>query len=361
MSITKQPKVVSLFTGCGGLDLGFEKAGFNTVFANDIEPSVRESYENFFKKPILIKDISEIDIDNDIPSCDIILAGIPCQPFSSAGNRGGMTDSRGSLFQNVIEILDKKRPKVILFENVRGFMSAKDDAGVAMPDRLSKEMAVHGYECNWKLLKASDFGVPQNRYRVIIVGIRKDIFDNFGSFEFPTPISTNKDLTVESVIGKALPRAEDREHWKLSPQALNMVNFIPEGGSWKNVPTEELPDRLKRIRKEIKRYRSPNFYRRFAGNEIMGTITAAATPENSGILHPREPRRYCVREIARFQSFPDSYKFLGSSVAKKYKMIGNAVPPTLAFHVAKSLMSQYFKTTPVKAKKKIKELSLEMI
>ena len=92
----------------------------------------------------------------------------------------------------------------------------------------------------------------------------------------------------------------------------------------------------------MKKYRSPNFYRRFDVNEIVGTITAAATPENSGILHPLLPRRYSVREIARFQSFPDDFKFLGNSIPKKYKMIGNAVPPMLAYHIAKALNEQYF-------------------
>jgi DNA (cytosine-5)-methyltransferase 1 len=121
-----------------------------------------------------------------------------------------------------------------------------------------------------------------------------------------------------------------------------MAKFIPEGGSWKDVPEEELFERFLKIRKNIKKYRSPNFYRRFSRNEIMGTITAAATPENSGILHPLEDRRYSIREIARFQSFPDNFKFIGSSTAKKYKMIGNAVPVKFAYHLAKSIKKQVF-------------------
>ncbi|MBA6293118.1 DNA cytosine methyltransferase [Colwellia sp. MB3u-70] len=337
-----KPEIVSLFSGCGGMDIGFEDAGFNVVFANDIEKSVKAPYEAYFKKPILIKDISLLDIDEDIPSCDLVLAGIPCQPFSNAGNRGSMEDDRGSLFEHVINVLDKKRPKVVIFENVRGFTSAKDDKGVPMPERLKAEMKLHDYECTWELLNASDFGVPQNRYRVVIVGVRKDIYESFGPFKFPEKIQDKSHLTVDSVISNPLPEGEEHEHWKLSPQALHLEKFIPEGGSWKSVPIEELPERLLKIRREMKRYRSPNFYRRFARHEIMGTITAAATPENSGILHPLKSRRYCVREIARFQSFPDSYKFIGSSTAKKYKMIGNAVPPKFAKTIAESISSQYF-------------------
>ena len=188
-------------------------------------------------------------------------------------------------------------------------------------------------------VNASDFEVPQNRERVFIVGIRSDI--NF-PFEFPEPIQNKENLTVGSVINKDFPTDEEEEHWPLSPQAIVLQNYIPAGGSWKNVPYECLPDRLRKIRDNMQKYRSPNFYRRFNDHEIMGTITAAATPENSGILHPHKPRRYNIREIARFQSFPDTFKFLGKSTAKKYKMIGNAVPPQLAFHIAKALKVQIF-------------------
>lgn len=334
-----KPRVVSLFSGCGGLDLGFEKAGYDVVFANDIEKSVKETYEYNLGK-ILIKSIVEVDKNKDIPDdIDVVLAGIPCQPFSNAGNRGSMKDDRGQLFLQVMEVIDIKKPKVVIFENVKGFLSAKDDQGLFMPERLSNELNEHGYNTTWKLLNASDFGVPQNRQRVFIIGIRKDIDLDF---KFPEPLLNKDHLTVGNVINKPFPEDEDEEHWSLSPQAIELQKFIPPGGSWKDVPYELLPERLKKIRDDMKKYRSPNFYRRFDEHEIMGTITAAATPENSGILHPHKPRRYTVREIARFQSFPDTFKFLGTSVAKKYKMIGNAVPPELAFHVAKEIKAQIF-------------------
>lgn len=334
----RKPRVVSLFSGCGGLDYGFEKAGYDIVFANDIEHSIKETYE-YNLGNILIKSIVDVDKHKDIPDdIDIVLAGIPCQPFSNAGNRGSMEDDRGGLFLHVMQIVDIKKPKVVIFENVKGFLSAKDDNGLFMPERLSNELKAHGYTTYWKLLNASDFEVPQNRERVFIIGIRSDI--NF-KFEFPSPISGKENLTVGSVINKEFP-PEEEEHWPLSPQAILLQNYIPAGGSWKNVPYELLPVRLKKIRDDMKKYRSPNFYRRFDNHEIMGTITAAATPENSGILHPHKPRRYSVREIARFQSFPDSFKFIGKSTAKKYKMIGNAVPPQLAFHIANALKVQIF-------------------
>jgi DNA (cytosine-5)-methyltransferase 1 len=334
-----KPRVVSLFSGCGGLDLGFEKAGYDIVFANDIEKSVKETYEYNIGK-ILIKSIVDVDKEKEIPNdIDVVLAGIPCQPFSNAGNSGSMEDDRGQLFLQVMQVIDIKKPKVVIFENVKGFLSAKDDQGLFMPERLSNELDAHGYSTHWKLLNASEYGVPHNRQRVFIVGIRKDLGKNF---QFPEPLQNKEELTVGSVINKPFPIDEEEEHWSLSPQAIELQKFIPPGGSWKNVPYEHLPERLKKIRDDMQKYRSPNFYRRFDEHEIMGTITAAATPENSGILHPHKPRRYTVREIARFQSFPDTFKFLGESTAKKYKMIGNAVPPELAFHVANALKNQLF-------------------
>lgn len=334
----KKPRTISLFSGCGGLDLGFHQAGFDIVFSNDIEKNVEATYR-YNLGEILIKDITEVDIDSEVPNdIDVILAGIPCQPFSSAGNRKSMDDHRGGLFESVMNIVDKKKPKVVLFENVRGFVSSKDDKGIPMPQRIENELFRHGYRTYWKLLKASDFEVPQNRHRVIIIGVRDDFK---GDFVFPSPIKSSN-LTVSTVINNSILDDEKFEVWPLSPQAQLLSSYIPAGGSWKNIPDDVLPERLKRIRKEIKRYRSPNFYRKFNLDEIMGTITAAATPENSGILHPLENRRYSVREIARFQSFPDDFKFIGDSIPSKYKMIGNAVPPRLAYHIAKSILEQVF-------------------
>jgi DNA (cytosine-5)-methyltransferase 1 len=335
--VKNKPKVISLFSGCGGLDLGFHDAGFEVVYANDIASSVKLTYEHNLG-PIDIRDICDVD-KTLLPDCDVILAGVPCQPFSNAGNRGSMKDERGILFREVIEIVDLKRPKVVLFENVRGFLSSKDDQGITMPERIKSELKLHGYTLHYELLNASDYDVPQNRFRVIMIGIRDDLNK---SFTFPEPLSNKDRLTVRNVIEKNKPDNEKEEVWKLSPQSIEIAQHIPEGGSWKNVPYDKLPPRLKKIRDNIKKYRSPNFYRRFSRDEIMGTITAASTPENSGIIHPLELRRYSVREIARFQSFPDHFKFIGNSISQKYKMIGNAVPVKLAFHIGKNIKELIF-------------------
>lgn len=324
------PRVVSFFSGCGGLDLGFEKAGFNIGFANDFFLDACLSYSanvgNIDPRPI-----QEITPEETGPA-EVLLAGFPCQPFSNAGSRRGVSDPRGTLFWETLKFVDALRPSVVVFENVRGLLSMRNPDGGKLIEAIENELHSRGYEVNHKLVNTKDYGVPQNRYRVIIVGIRSDL--NKGSFDFDL-IEGASAATVGEVLSIPVRKGDPNdEHWTLSPQSVDLVKHIPEGGSWKAVPYDELPVRLKKIRDDMQRYHSPNFYRRFARNEIMGTVTAAATPENSGILHPTEPRRYTVREVARFQTFPEDYVFMGKSIAAKYKQIGNAVPPEFAKRLA---------------------------
>ena len=330
---------ISLFSGAGGLDLGLIKAGFNVVWANDIlKPAIQNYRHNIGE--IYEGDITQVDA-NELPEADVVVGGFPCQPFSNAGNRLGTVDDRGNLYLECIRIIEAKHPKIVLFENVRGLLSIKNKDGSKLIDTIIYflENAGPGYRVNYQLLKASDYGVPQNRFRVIIVGIRKDLGIDY---QFPDPLDINHELLTVgqaiSCIPEGTPNKDDV--WKLSPQSQDLIGYIPEGGSWKNIPYDVLPERMKRIRDDMKRYHSPNFYRRFARNEINGTITAAATPEHSGILHPTENRRYSVREIARIQSFPDDYEFIGESISSKYKIIGNAVPPKLGEVIGRSIVNQ---------------------
>lgn len=336
---TYHPTAIGLFAGCGGLDYGFKKAGFNILYANDILKCVEDTYRLNVGE-IEIKSIVDVD-KKALPEVDVVLAGIPCQPFSNAGKRKSTNDHRGNLFEQVVEVLECKRPKVVVFENVRGFLSSRDENGMLMPERIKKDLLGIGYNLYYKLLNASDYEVPQNRYRVFLVGVREDV-DKERGFVFPEPIIDKSELVVGKIIGRPLPEGDPVEILALPPQVLKIIGFIPEGGSWKSIPDEHLPERFKKIKDQMKRYRSPNFYRRFRRDEIMGTITASATPENSGIMHPLENRRYSVREIARFQSFPDDFRFVGASTREKYLMIGNAVPVNLAYHMAKSILCQYF-------------------
>lgn len=337
-----KPRLISLFSGCGGLDLGFEKAGFKRVWANDFDTDAQAVYS------LNLGEIDGRDIlsvgEDEIPEGDILTAGFPCQPFSNAGNRKGVHDSRGMLYKECLRIIKNKMPKVVVFENVKGLLSTKYIDGRNLVDVIIEDLSTMndvGYDVVYKLLNASDYGVPQNRQRVFFVGIRKDLGV---SFIFPKKQSKDN-LTLRNILNipKELPNQVD---WVLSPQALSMVAYIPEGGSWKDVPYERLAPRFQRIRDDMKKYRSPNFYRRFSRDEISGTMTASAQPENCGIIHPTENRRYTIREAARIQSFPDDFLFIDDSpknITAMYKVIGNAVPVTLAQNVASAIMEQVFK------------------
>lgn len=336
-----KPKLISLFSGCGGLDLGFEKAGFEKVWANDFDADAQAVY-SLNLGDIDGRDIRTVD-EKEIPQGDILTAGFPCQPFSSAGSRRGVYDSRGMLYKECLRIIQDKMPKVIVFENVRGLLSTKYIDGRNLADVIVEDLSAMnevGYNVVHKLLNASDYGVPQNRQRVFFVGVRKDLGVNF---IFP-PKQKKEHLTLRHILD--IPNTvKNQVDWGLSPQALEMIKYIPEGGSWKDVPYEKLAPRFQRIRDNMKKYRSPNFYRRFSRDEINGTITASAQPENCGIIHPTENRRYTIREVARIQSFPDDFLFIDDSpknIVAMYKVIGNAVPVSLAQSVALAIMEQVF-------------------
>jgi DNA (cytosine-5)-methyltransferase 1 len=386
----KKIKLLSLFSGCGGLDLGFignfkfrdknyQKTTFKLVFSNDFDKSATSTYranKKYFKHEILEKDICSIS-DNDIPDFDFLAAGFPCQPFSNAGKRKGVEDDRGNLFSNAINIFTLaikrgKKPIGFVFENVRGIMSSKMPDGTTVPDEIVKRMESLGYSTNYKLLKTSNYGVPSNRYRLIIIGFRKelgyfdyDILDEITSENnIPNAKKSPYELLLGSVLSDIPKNAKQRDdYWKYSPSGQHMVDNIGEcqdgvsalkkfkskvplseisesittGRSWKNMAYDKMSPRFQKIWDNPKKYRAPNFYRRFALGEINGTITASAQPENCGITHPFLNRRFTIREIARIQSFPDSFEFPYTSISNAYKVIGNAVPPVFSWVLAKSI------------------------
>lgn len=335
------PRLISLFSGCGGLDCGFKKAGFNIVFANDFDSDAQSVY-SLNLGSIDKRDILTVD-ENDIPDGDILTAGFPCQPFSNAGNRKGVHDSRGMLYKECLRIIQRKMPKVVVFENVKGLLSTKYIDGRNLADVIESdlsEMSGIGYNVVHKLVNASDYGVPQNRQRVLFVGIRKDIGKTFRFSD----AQDKTNLTLRHIL-PVPENVENNVDWVFSPQALDMISYIPEGGSWKDVPYEHLAPRFQRIRDNMKKYHSPNFYRRFSRDEICGTMTASAQPENCGIIHPTEDRRFTVREVARIQTFPDDFKFITDTpknITAMYKVIGNAVPVNLAYAIATAIMEQVF-------------------
>ena len=391
--IPKRFKIASLFSGCGGLDLGFS-GGFSfyghnffrlpteIVFANDFDKDATSCYNSnrlLTSDGVgsLLADIRSVDADL-IPDFDILLAGFPCQPFSNAGNRKGINDKngRGTLFEECERILRAKidkgsTPMAFVFENVRGILSSKMDDGTTVPEEIKRRMEELNYNVSMKLVNSSNYGVPQQRYRVFIIGVRKDYpyfdFSELDKLVISENIPSVANNTQEPLlIGSILQGVENlpnNEYWKYSETTQHTVELIGpckhgeeaikyfkdgfsindlpkilfEGRSWKNIPYESLSPRLRKIADDPKKYHAPKFFRRFAYGEINGTITASAQPENCGITHPIFNRRYTVREIARIQSFPDNYTFDAIPLQSQYKVIGNAVPPILAWVVAKSL------------------------
>lgn len=334
------PRLVSLFSGCGGMDKGFEDAGYERVWANDFDKDAQAVFRLNLGE-IDSRDITQVSVE-DIPSCDIITAGFPCQPFSNAGSRKGVYDERGELYLECLRIIESKKPKVVLFENVKGLLSSKHQSGKKLIDVIKEDLEKLGYKVTYKIVNASDYGVPQNRERMILVGLREDIGK---AFEFPPVHEDKSKLTLRNVILDIPPEVPNQNYWSYSPQAQSMIEQIPEGGSWKSIPYEKLSPRFKRIRDDMKRYHAPNFYRRFSLDEINGTITASAQPENCGITHPLENRRYTIREIARIQTFPDDFLFIDDTqkdIIAMYKVIGNAVPCHLAKVIASAIYEQAF-------------------
>ena len=334
----------------------------------------------------LVKKYRSIDIRNieanNIPNYDILLAGFPCQPFSNAGKRQGVKDerNRGTLFEECERIIAAKiksgqKPKAFVFENVRGILSSKMPDGVTtVPSEIRNRMNVLGYEVSMQLVCAADYGVPQKRYRVLIIGIDKDL--HIGAFDFNSleKIVRRNNIPSESfggseelVLGRILQKVEtapNNDVWCFSPGTQHMVDLIGpcahgadaidmfhdgyhltdlpqicfEGRSWKDVPYSELSPRFRNIADNPQRYHAPKFFRRFAYGEICGTITASAQPDKCGVTHPVENRRFSVRECARIQSFPDNYDFSAIPLQSQYKVIGNAVPPIMAWVVASALV-----------------------
>ena len=322
-------KVVSFFAGCGGLDLGFRQAGFDVVWANEFDPAVRDTYlRNHPDTEFVLADINTID-PIDVPDCDGFVGGPPCQSWSVAGKQLGLEDERGKLFLKYIEMMEAKRPKFFVIENVKGLLdSVFNDIFVMFLTRLDKA----GYNVKWKLLDAVNYRIPQNRERVFIVGFRKDLQINF---EFPMPTCIEP-ITLEKAIGDINVRP----------------SFYNEG--------EEVRLNTSMQNHDVLSMRFSSYYN--LGNRRRGwqepSFTIHATPPNVP-LHPSSPkmlyfghgkwkfqndklssyRRLSVRECARIQTFPDNFIFEGSDIKAQYKMIGNAVPPRLGNVLAKSILA----------------------
>lgn len=329
-----KPKAISLYSGCGGADLGLINAGFDIIWSNDIDPDCCETYTKNIGT-IMCGDIRNIPAPKDLKA-DLLIAGFPCQPFSNAGKRLGLNDTRGNLYEETFRFIEESNPEIVIYENVRGFLSFKDENGVKLIDKIADQLRIkYGYHVNYYLLNMSHFGVPQNRVRVVLIATKKETNGN----ELLPSLVVNKDISIKTTLqGLNKASANQTEIMKLNPQALHYGAMIPEGGSWKNIPYDKLPLRWKKIRDNMPKYHYPNFFKRYSRNDVSGTITAAFKPENAAVWHPIEDRIFSVREIARIQTFPDNFIFYGKNIKSKYQQIGNAIPPLFMERLGKNLI-----------------------
>ncbi len=321
--------IISLFSGAGGLDLGFHKAGFKTVIANEFDPKICPTFRANFPDVELIEgDIRDISSDKFPKRITGIIGGPPCQSWSEAGALRGIEDARGQLFFEYIRILKDTQPLFFVAENVSGMLAKRNSDAVTGFMRLFDEA---GYSVNLKMLNANDYDVPEDRDRVFYIGFRKDL--NINDYEYPKPLEHKPTLreAIWDLQETAIP-AKDKNHSNGDACIVpNNEYFI---GSFSTIFMS---------RNRVRSWDEPGFTVQASGRQCQ--------------LHPQAPkmikveknlqkfvegkehlyRRMTVREVARVQTFPDNFVFLYDDVNMGYKMIGNAVPVNLAYHVAMSI------------------------
>lgn len=326
---TVKPRIISLFGGCGGLDLGFHREGYDVVWANDYDEWADKTYRHNLGEVMVCKDIRKINpyTDKTIPKCDLVLGGFPCQDFSVIWKRPGLNGDRGNLYKSFLRFVDAKKPKAFVAENVKGLLSANNYQAIKTIIN-DFESIKPGYLVKVKLYNFADYGVPQFRERVLIVGVRLDTgFD----FQHPKPTHGPKAAKPYVTAGDALEGVEkaryNNEKINIADKTAEMLKMIPEGGNFTDIPE----DHSLYVKGMIS-----HVYRRIHRKEPAKTIIAAGGGGTWGYHYP-EPRPLTNRERARLQSFPDSFKFLGSP-AEVRRQIGNAVPPQGVAALAKSLL-----------------------
>ncbi|MFB5606324.1 MAG: DNA cytosine methyltransferase [Nitrosarchaeum sp.] len=319
---------IELFAGAGGLALGLEKAGFETLGLIEFDKYAVETLQK--NRPnwnIVFDDIANISCLNleeyfsiKKGELDLLSGGAPCQAFSYAGKRLGLEDARGTLFYHYAKFLEKLQPKMFLFENVKGLLTHDHGKTYETILNIFKDT---GYVIQKKVLNAWDFGVPQKRERLITIGIRKDLF-NKTEFFFPIPHN------YKPILRDILLDVPESLGAKYTEEKAKIFDLVPPGGYWRDIP----PD-------IAKSYMKGSWYlgggrtgmlRRMSLDEPSLAVLTSPNQSQTDRCHPVEIRPFTVRENARCQTFPDEWVFCGS-IAAQYKQVGNAVPVNLAYDI----------------------------
>lgn len=367
--------VIDLFCGAGGLSEGFRQAGYHVLAGNDFFDSAGETFASTHREAkFLPGPIQQYSADDFLNAAglqpgqlDVLVGGPPCQGFSVYNHQRGLHDERSSLYQEYLRIVAGLRPNWIVIENVTGMTSAGGGAAVGAIIEGLREL---GYNVQPQILKAEEYGVPQERRRIVFIGTRTGL-----PIEFPTPTHGPGLLpfvTIRDAIGDlpSLGNGEDRgimvyateprstfqaemrggsnsveNHTpaKLSKVNLERLKHIPQGGSWRDIPFDLLPAGMRRAKRSDHTKR----YGRLSWDGLASTILTKCDPHWGAYFHPDQDRTLTVREAARLQSFPDWFTFKGSRT-DQYVQVGNAVPPLLGRAIAQAISRQTSKSYQVR-------------
>ncbi len=325
-------KTISLFSGCGGLDLGFiggfqvfknkfkkkfTPNSFEIVWGNDIAVNAVKTYKENIGEHIICEDIKNIDAA-DIPDCDIVLGGFPCQDFSIAGKRKGFESERGNLYKEMLRIIEAKKPMAFVAENVKNIINPKLidlERNQPVINTIIADFKNLGYDVKYKCFFAPDYGIPQRRERVIIVGTRKDL-----QIDYKYPKSFHPPMTSKQAIDDLWGKESDEKI--LNHNQISLARFRP-------------PSKVGTQGNQMIPADGPSHTMR--AEHHMNIQAHYRTKHPEGNLEDRSFwRRLTVREAARLQTFPDNFKFIGNK-SSTYKQVGNAVPPILGWYIARSL------------------------
>jgi len=330
--------IISLFSGAGGLDLGFEKAGFKTIWANEFDKEIWETYEKNFPNTKLDKR-SIVNIpSSEIPDAVGLIGGPPCQSWSEAGKLKGIDDHRGQLFFEFIRVLRDKKPLFFLAENVSGMLASRHKEAL---ENIKKHFTDSGYDLSFKLLNAHDYKVPQDRKRVFFIGFRNDL-----NIKFQFPLKFSKKIFLKDVI-------YDLKENVLSAKDKNYTN----GDECKVANHEYMTGGFSTMfmsRNRVRSWDEPSFTIQAGGRHAPLHPQAPKmqfVEQNKRIFVPHSEhlyRRLSIRECARIQTFPDTHRFYYNNLSAGYKMVGNAVPPNLAYFLAKKIIEDLSSIYPNK-------------
>ncbi|MEH1130136.1 DNA cytosine methyltransferase [Micromonospora sp. CPCC 206061] len=333
---------VSMFSGSGGMDLGAEQTKrVRVVWANDIEPWAVETYKRNLGRYIVAEDIADLEVP-DVP-CDILLAGPPCQDYSTLWNHDGLKTARGNLFRHVARFLDALRPAAFVLENVPGLLSANHGAAWTLvrhalrsPSSFvtsPREAPGVRYDLSAQVIDMADLGVPQNRERLIVIGVRRDL--RIRPPMIPEPFAGHHRTVADALDRDPIPDdAPNHERGLDSPEVVKRLKLIPPGANYEVIPQGH-PSAVKGLISHV--------YRRLDPNKPAYTMISGGGGGTHG-YHHAEPRRLSNREKARLQGFPDDFVFehgpvrnRASAYARVRRQIGNAVPPPAAKEIVGAL------------------------